>query len=475
MRSHGFHADGERHADDVLHRRRRPGRDAPSACRSTTTAWPSGTGYRAPSGAIHLPPALARRVISVDGLSTLPLMHPLGLHRVHHKAGVRTSRRSRLTACSRRTTSDSTALQPAAGRARRCERVQLAAAPERRTTTARGESVALVGVLRATRTPTSARYQTCYGTTVPVHQGERRTAARPSTAGGRSRSRSTRRCWRVRHRASTTSRPSWRRSRRRWPAVLDAIYTQHAAEGVHIVSDSWGNCEVALLEADQAATNRELQLMAVAGHVVLRRVGRRRARRTAIAARASTASQVDDPAVQPYATGVGGTNLNPGRRTETVWGGHGPSAAAGAAASRSRSPSRRGRSAPGVIRIGQSSKTKCGGKTRWCREVPDVAFDADPTTGYVIIRAVTTSGGTSSAARRRRHRSWPPSRPTRTGSASRTAERGWASQTRSCTTSSRSIRRCSTTSPSGSNNILGGTTYPPAPATTWRAALARST
>ena len=50
-----------------------------------------GTGYRAPSGAIHLPPALASRVITVTGLSTLPLMRPLGLHKVHHTAW-RTSR-----------------------------------------------------------------------------------------------------------------------------------------------------------------------------------------------------------------------------------------------------------------------------------------------------------------------------------------------------------------------------------------------
>src|SRR5690349_21005516 len=40
-----------------------------------------GTAYRAPTGAIHLPPALAPGVISVSGLSTLPLMQPLGLHR----------------------------------------------------------------------------------------------------------------------------------------------------------------------------------------------------------------------------------------------------------------------------------------------------------------------------------------------------------------------------------------------------------
>ena len=41
-----------------------------------------GTTYRAPAGAIHLPAALAPRVITVDGLNTLPLEHPAGLHHV---------------------------------------------------------------------------------------------------------------------------------------------------------------------------------------------------------------------------------------------------------------------------------------------------------------------------------------------------------------------------------------------------------
>ena len=58
-----------------------------------------------------------------------------------------------------------------------------------------------------------------------------------------------------------------------------------------------------------------------------------------------------------------------------------------------------------MIETGRSSKTKCGGKTHFCREVPDVSFDADPATGYVV-NCTTGScfpgwnvfGGTSAAA-----------------------------------------------------------------------------
>jgi subtilase family serine protease len=108
---------------------------------------------------------------------------------------------------------------------------------------------------------------------------------------------------------------------------------------------------------------------------------------------------VDDPAGQPYATGVGGTTLHPGV-SETAWGGHGPvnGGGGGGVSSVFRMPS--WQKGPGVIRSGQSSKTKCGGKTVFCREVPDIAFNANPNTGYVIfaLGAWHVVGGTSAAA-----------------------------------------------------------------------------
>jgi kumamolisin len=113
--------------------------------------------------------------------------------------------------------------------------------------------------------------------------------------------------------------------------------------------------------------------------------------------------EVDDPAVQPYATGVGGTNLNPGAsppNRERVWGGNGPSAGGGGGGVSLSFTMPSWQKGTGVIRTGQSSKTKCGGKTRYCREVPDVAFNADPQTGYVIFdnNSWDVVGGTSAAA-----------------------------------------------------------------------------
>ncbi|HEY2868441.1 MAG TPA: hypothetical protein VGJ11_02970, partial [Gaiellales bacterium] len=109
------------------------------------------------------------------------------------------------------------------------------------------------------------------------------------------------------------------------------------------------------------------------------------------------------------ATGVGGTSLDPSTtHDETVWGGHGVAAGGGGGGISAVFTMPGWQKGRGVIRPGVSSKTKCGGKTRYCREVPDVAFDADPQTGYVIHCTVgqcsaanngwQVFGGTSAAA-----------------------------------------------------------------------------
>ena len=101
-------------------------------------------------------------------------------------------------------------------------------------------------------------------------------------------------------------------------AILNAIVAQAPATGVRIVSDSWGICEPLISPARAAATNQALQLAAVSGITVL-------------AASGDTGSfdcsgfpslAVDDPAAQPFATGVGGTTLHlkrPSGAREVVW------------------------------------------------------------------------------------------------------------------------------------------------------------
>ena len=60
----------------------------------------SGIGYRAPSGAVHLPASIAPHVLSVDGLSTLPLEQPAGVKHANQQptdlaAGLRRRRIAR--------------------------------------------------------------------------------------------------------------------------------------------------------------------------------------------------------------------------------------------------------------------------------------------------------------------------------------------------------------------------------------------
>ncbi len=77
---------------------------------------------------------------------------------------------------------------------------------------------------------------------------------------------------------------------------------------INIVSDSWGLCDLFEGLDQQAATNQELQLMAVAGmsfFVASGDDGASDCHRLGFNGLA-----VDDPAGQPYATGVGGTTLH---------------------------------------------------------------------------------------------------------------------------------------------------------------------
>ena len=88
--------------------------------------------------------------------------------------------------------------------------------------------------------------------------------------------------------------------------VVNAIVAGQATTHVHVISDSWGLCEAAMSPAGVEANAHALQLAAVAGISVF-------------AASGDDGSydcfgfpmlSVDDPASEPWATGVGGTALN---------------------------------------------------------------------------------------------------------------------------------------------------------------------
>jgi kumamolisin len=100
--------------------------------------------------------------------------------------------------------------------------------------------------------------------------------------------------------------------------VVNAIVADAPVTGVRIITDSWGLCEPAVTPAAAAATNSALQLAAVSGITFVAASG------DAGAYDCGGFGQlaVDDPAAQPFATGVGGTDLRlstSGRRHEVVW------------------------------------------------------------------------------------------------------------------------------------------------------------
>ena len=176
-------------------------------------------------------------------------------------------------------------------------------------------------------------------------------------------------------------------------AMLNAIVAQAPATGVRIVSDSWGVCEPLLSPARAAATASALQLAAVSGITVLAASGDS----GSFDCSGFPAFAVDDPAAQPFATGVGGTALHllrTGAQREVVW-----DDAAGAGGG-------------GLSRFWQRPSWQAGVGvlnhfSDGHRELPDIALHASPIDhGHIVYcttsacgeRGWTTFGGTSAAA-----------------------------------------------------------------------------
>jgi len=192
--------------------------------------------------------------------------------------------------------------------------------------------------------------------------------------------------------------------------LIDA-WNQIIADKVPVVSTGWGVCEAdtapsfATMENNLfAAAYSQGQLptiLAASGDMGNNACGN------------GTAS-VNDPASQPYVTGVGGTSLNiypKGTHAgEKVWNDGQGHASGGGVSSLWTQPS--WQQGPGVIESNSSSSTcaaNTGNTGNYCREVPDVSFNADPNVGYPIYCTVAAAscspsspwivrGGTSAAA-----------------------------------------------------------------------------
>lgn len=173
--------------------------------------------------------------------------------------------------------------------------------------------------------------------------------------------------------------------------VVDT-YTKIAADNAaKQTSTSWGLAENSATASTRASENTAFQQMAAQGQSIYAAAGDSGANDNG-----STLS-VDDPASQPYMTGVGGTAITTAGaggayQSETTWNRGSTANGAGGGGISTIWPIPSYQSGIAGSAASKGSTTK--------RNVPDVSLDADPNTGYSIYfgGSWTIYGGTSCAA-----------------------------------------------------------------------------
>ncbi|HEY2654643.1 MAG TPA: S53 family peptidase, partial [Solirubrobacteraceae bacterium] len=188
-----------------------------------------------------------------------------------------------------------------------------------------------------------------------------------------------------------------------------------------VISNSWGECEPIEGPTDAAAENVLFEEAAAQGQTVVSAAGDEGVQDCYNGgAHGNTAIAVDDPASQPFVTGVGGTTMTAigPPPTETVWDGaltdkgplaYGIGAGGGGVSTLWAMPSYQLSAPPTLNVIEPAAQPQCHLAGGYCREVPDVSADADPATGYLIyfngsgsMKRYPTgwqgTGGTSGAA-----------------------------------------------------------------------------
>jgi subtilase family serine protease len=171
-----------------------------------------------------------------------------------------------------------------------------------------------------------------------------------------------------------------------------------------VISTSWGQCEAQLPAVEIQAEASIFQQAAAQGQTVIAASGDEGSEDCYLFPSSNdTRLQVDDPAGQPWVTGVGGTTIDTlgPPPTETAWNSGLFSGTGGGGASTNWTmPSwQRG---PGVqspytkpqnnFTGLQPCPTSSGPGTVSCREVPDVASDGDPHTGLAVFCSCFAGG-----------------------------------------------------------------------------------
>ncbi|MFE6049685.1 protease pro-enzyme activation domain-containing protein, partial [Kitasatospora sp. NPDC056446] len=180
------------------------------------------------------------------------------------------------------------------------------------------------------------------------------------------------------------------------------IVTDNVAQ---VVTTSWGVCDQVMATSDLQAETDIFRQAALQGQTVLAASGDDGSSGCNYLKNAGAPTSVtnllstSDPASQPFVVGVGGTTLTntTGTISETVWNSHGGASGGGV----SRWAFNGGAFQAGFTGPGYTT-TNCGAAAgSACRQVPDVAANADPSTGYMVATGAgywMIIGGTSGSA-----------------------------------------------------------------------------
>jgi subtilase family serine protease len=158
------------------------------------------------------------------------------------------------------------------------------------------------------------------------------------------------------------------------------IVSDNAAK---VVTTSWGLCESDQGAGTAAAESTLFQEAAAQGQTILASTGDLGSNDCSDHRQA-----VDDPASQPWVTGVGASSISSG--ADSVWN-NGYGATGGGVSQLWSRPAYQAAAAQ------SQSAVTCGSAGTSCREVPDVTANGDPNTGYVVYYGGqwNTMGGTS--------------------------------------------------------------------------------
>ncbi len=179
-------------------------------------------------------------------------------------------------------------------------------------------------------------------------------------------------------------------------------------DDIPVVSTSWGMCELNLSASDILAEQQFFMQAAAQGQSLIASSGDFGAYDCG-----DSTLAVDDPASNPYITGVGGTHLTLNKdstyNTESGWSNTpGLGYASGGGISQLWNMPYY-QSGPGVINSHSSGSSCHAPAGKYCRQVPDVAVNTDPNTGYIVYCTIVEAacqpsapfvhiGGTSAAA-----------------------------------------------------------------------------